>query len=454
MKKISNGILKFFGAIARIFDKLLITPITKLFMKIYDFFRNNGKGFEKIITHRQSLVVISLLFALIAFYFIDQKHVSLIDSSAEILYGQPVIVDYNDAKYVVEGIPETADITLVGRKWDVYLAKQYPIDGVTLDLNGLGVGTHNVSFKYEQAVSSVKYKVDPSTVNITIYDKISEPRELSVDIIHKDKLDSKLNIDSIVLDRDSITIKGAKHQLAEVAIIKAMIDIDKLTSTKIGSMNLSEVPLIAYDKDGNKVNIEIVPSTVEATVKITSPSKEVPIKLIASGELDGKAIKELTTPTPTVTIYGSDTALDAIEYLPVTVDVSGVSDDKEYNINLIKPSGVREISIRNIAVKLTVDEIVSKDIADIKIDPINIGEGLKAIAMSEESSVAIVIVNGSKDVIDSLNVDSIKAYIDLSGLGVGEHEVDVKVEGTDTKLTYATRVKKVKIKISKITKKD
>ena len=35
-------------------------------------------------------------------------------------------VNYNEALYVVEGVPEEVDVTFVGRKMDVYLAKQYP----------------------------------------------------------------------------------------------------------------------------------------------------------------------------------------------------------------------------------------------------------------------------------------------------------------------------------------
>ena len=281
MKKTSRGIIRFLKSIFKFFDKWLITPITKLFVGVYDFFSNNGTGIEKILVNRQSLVIISLIFSLIAFYAIDQKHVTLIDNSAEVLDNQKVKVNYNSALYVVEGIPETVDVTLVGRKTDVYLAKQYPMDGVRLDLTGYTPGSYSVEFKYEQAVESVEYKVNPSTVNIRIYDKISVSKEISTDIIHKSSLDTKLNIENIVLERDSVTVKGAAHRLEEVAIVKAIVDINRLSSVKVGSTTLTEVPLIAYDDEGNKLDVEIVPSTVNATVTITSPKREIPIKLIA-----------------------------------------------------------------------------------------------------------------------------------------------------------------------------
>ena len=449
MKKISRSIIRFFRPIVRFFDKWLITPITKFFVGAYDFFSNNGSGIDKVLVNRQSLVVISLIFALITFYVIDQKHVTLIDNSAEVLDNQKVSANYNEELYVVVGIPDTVDVTLVGRKTDVYLAKQYPMDGVRLDLTGYTPGTYSVNFKYEQAVSSVEYKINPSTVNIRIYNKVSITKEVATDIIHKDNLDTRLNVDSIVLDRDNVIVKGASHQLEKVAIVKAIVDIDRIGNVKVGSSSLEEVPLIAYDSDGNKLDLEIVPSSVNATIKITSPSKEVPIKLIASGELDGVAIKSLTSSTNSVTVYGNQEAIDLIEYLPVTVDVSGVKEDKTYKVNLSKPSGIREISVKTINVELKVDNIVSRDIEAIPITTINLADGFRAQAIGEENRTVTVIVNGSKDVIDTLDSSMIEAYIDLSGLTVGEHSVEVKVKGDDTRLTYTPRVKEIKIKISK-----
>ena len=448
MKKISRAIGRFFKSIFSFIDKVLITPITKFIMAIVRFFKNNGTGIERILINRQSLVVISLIFALVTFYAIDQKHITLIDNSAEVLYNREIKANYNEELYVVEGIPENVDVTLVGRRWDVYLAKQYPVDGVTLDLTGYTPGAYSVAFKYEQAVSSVEYKVDPSIVNVRIYDKKSVSKELSTDIIHKDNLDSKLNIDSIVLDRDNTIVKGAAHQLDEVAVVKAIVDIEKLTNAKEGVSTLTDVPLIAYNSSGDKVNVEIVPNKVTATVNITSPKKDIPIKLEVDGKLDGVAIKSLRSSVETVTVYGTKETIAAIEYLPVKVNVNGVKANKNYTINLTKPAGIRELSVKTIQVVLEVDAIVSKNIENINIDAINLAENLKVQAIGEENRTVTVIVNGSQSVIDTLDLTTIRAYIDLTGLGEGEHSVKVQVDGSDTRVTYTPRVKEIKVKIS------
>lgn len=449
MKKISRAIIRLIKKIIKFFDKWLITPITKFFVSFSELSGRGGNRFEKFLSNRQSLIVISLLFAIVTFYAIDQKHISMIDNSAEVLYNQKVNVNYNEALYVVEGVPEEVDVTLVGRKMDVYLAKQYPLNGVTLDLTGYTPGSYSVEFKYEQAVSSVEYKVDPSSVNIRIYDKISETKEVSTDVIHKDNLDSKLNIDSITLDRDNVIVKGAAHRLEEVATVKAIIDIDKIGNVKVGTTTLSEVPLIAYDNEGNKLDVEIVPSTVTATLKISSPSKEVPIDLSIEGELSGVAIKSLTSSVNTVTVYGNQETIDSIEALPVVIDVTGVKEDKTYTINLTKPTGIRDLSVKTITIDLKVGNIESRDIPSIPIDTINKAEGYDVKVVGKENTTAVVIVNGTKDVIDKIDSTSIRAFIDLEGLSEGEHTVEVKVEGDNSLVTYAPRVKEIKIRITK-----
>ena len=325
MKK-TNKKKNIFSPIVNFFDKYLISPITKLILYITDYFKNNNKGIERILNNRQALIIISLVFALLTFYVIDQKGVSIVDDNAEILYGIPVSAVYNEEAYVIEGLPETVDVTLIGKKWNVYLAKQYPADEISVDLSDLTPGTHKVNLNYKQNVSSVNYKVDPSSVTVVVYKKMSSSREVTADVIHKDNLDKKLNVDSITLNKDKVTIKGAEYKLNEVASVKALIDIDHLTNQKEGTQVLKDIALIAYDKNGEIVDVEIVPESLEAEIVISSPSKVVPINIETEGKLQDIAISSLTPSVNEVTLYGSQEALDKIDYLPVKIDISGITE--------------------------------------------------------------------------------------------------------------------------------
>lgn len=448
MKKTNKNRKNIFKTLIDLFDRYIITPITKFIMSFGDMLKNNKKGLEKVLMNKQALLIISLVAAFAVFYTVDQKTTTLVDNSAEVLYGQPVKAIYNEELYVVEGVPKTADVTLIGRRWDVYLAKQYPADEIILDLQDLKPGTHRVTTKYKQLVSSVEYKLDPSVVTVVVYEKMSANRELTYDIIHKDNLDTKLNIESVTLSRDTVIIKGAEYKLEKVASVKALIDVDNLNNPKVGSITLKDVPLVAYDQQGNVLDVEIVPEKVEATIKISSPSKTVPIKIETKGELDNKAIKSLTSNVSTVTVYGTDQALEDVEYVTAEIDIEGIKENKKYNVNLKKPVGVREMSVNKVTINMVVDDIATKEITGVRINSLNLASGLKVQALSKEDSSISVVLSGSESVIKNIDVSNINAYIDLSDLSIGEHEVEIKVSGSDDRVSYTSKIKKVKIRIS------
>ena len=452
MKKIIKKICLFIGKIFKLFDKIIITPIMKLFNKISELFGKNNKTFEKLFMNKQSLIVVSLVLAFLTFYMVDRNSGALVDNSAEILYSQPVKAIYNEEAYVVEGLPDSVDVILIGRKSDIYLAKQYPNkEGITADLRELSTGTHKVNLKYRQTIQSVDYKIDPSTVTVIIYDKVSDTREVTPELLHRNNLDSKLDISDITLNKTEITIKGSAKKLETVAYVKALVDVDNLVEPTVGKVNINNNKLVAYDNDGKIVDVEILPESVDATLTITSTSKVVPVKVVPVGDIAlGYAIETATPNISSITIYGDEDALKTIEYVPVKIDVTNLSSYKEYNVNLEKPSGVRAMSEKTVSVKVNVAKEEQKEISDISVQTINLGEGLKVKALGKENSFISVIVKGSKEALDKVESSNIRATVDLSEYTTpGEYEVDVKVTGDDLKLSYTSKTKKIKVEIYK-----
>ena len=449
MKKITKFFGNIFHHIYLFFDKWLITPITKLILRVVNLFKQNSKGLEKLLNKKSTLVVISLLLAFGTFWIIDNKSNVTIDQYAEVLYKQKVIPTYNEELYVVEGLPKTVDITLIGQKRHIFLAKQTPASGVTVDLTGLKPGNHKVVLKYSQKLKSIDYRLDPSTVTVTIYKKVSQTIGLTYDILHKDSLDSKLYIKDVTLSRSNVIIKGAEYKLKKVATVKALVDVDNLSNPKAGKIEMKNVPLVAYDNDGEVVDVEIVPSTVDATLTVTSPSKTVNINVIPKGDLAfGKSIKSIKPSVSTVTVYGDEKAVDKIDSIDVEVDVKGLASDKSYNVTLQKPNGITELSVKSISVNVVVDTSITKEFSGIPVETENLDSNYVVQALNKEDSNVTVVVQGSKDIVDTVSSNNIRAYIDLKNYGIGEHEVEVKVKGDDLKLAYSSKTKKVKIRIT------
>ncbi len=449
MKKIIKKIGRVIRHIGSFFDKWLITPITKVILKITGIFKNNSKSIERFFNQKSTLIVISLVLAFAVFYLVDKESNVMIDQYAEVLYKQPVSAVYNEELYVVEGLPKTVDITLVGQKRHIFLAKQAPSKGVTVDLTGLKPGNHKVTLKYSQRLKSLDYRLDPSTVTVTIYEKTSETRAITYDILHKDNLDSKLYIKNVELDRDDVIIKGAAYKLKKVASVRALVDVDEFVNPKAGEMILKDVPLVAYDTDGNVIDVEIVPKSVDANITITSPSKEIPVKVEPKGTLAfGKAIKSITPSINSITVYGEEAVVNNIEYLPVSIDVKGLEADKEFNVTLKKPTGITDLSQNTIKIKVVVDNGITKEFDNVSVSTENLSDKYKVQALSANDSTVSVVVRGSADIVNSLDVSTIKAYIDLDDYGPGEHEIPVKVKGSDVRLSFTSKTKKIKVRIT------
>ena len=65
--------------------------------------------------------------------------------------------------------------------------------------------------------------------------------------------------------KTSVVVKGttdekAINSLKKVATVKALVDVKDLTEA--GTVKIKDIPLKAYDKDGNLLKVEIVPEKI------------------------------------------------------------------------------------------------------------------------------------------------------------------------------------------------
>lgn len=450
MKKIVNPFLNFLKFIWNLINKYIILPITKVITFFTGRYDSSSKKFETWLSKTNTLLFISLFCAIVVFILIDQKIITYSDSSAEILTGQDVTAVYNQEAYAVEGLPESVDITLIGSKANLYIAKQSTTHEVVVDLTGLKEGQHKVEIKYNQAGSAIEYKVNPSYATVMIYPKISQAKNFSIDILNQDVLDPKLYINSTEVEDDNVVVKGAEYKLKKVATVKALVDINNVAKQEVGTTVLKDVPLKAYDESGNVLDVEIVPSVVNVTMNITSPSKELPIQIVPVGEVAfGKSISAIETSEKKVTVYGSSEVLDSLNYLPVEVDVNGIKENRDYKVQMPSIVGIKHMSISKLNVSVKLDSSSDRDVENVGIEYRNLASNYIVNAVDRENSHVVVNVKGVQSVIDSITADDITAYLDLSGYGEGTHEVEVKVEGQDSKVIYKPKTTKVKIIIQK-----
>ena len=463
--------MKLIKAIYRFIDKRIVLPITRLFTSIGSKLKKVNKPLESLLKSKSSIIILSLVIAVGVFLLVDKSNLTL-ENNAEVLYNQPVTAVYNNEEYVIEGLPKTVDITMIGSRANLYLAKQLSSQSVTVDLSDLKPGTHQVNLKYKQAISNVEYKLDPSTVSVTISTKQSLTKEINTEITNLDKLDSKYSINSIKLtsinekkddnDKDadveeisSVIVKGKESVIKEVATVKALININELSSKDLSDGETTiKAPLVAYDSNGEKIDVELVPSKVNAIVNLESSSKEVPINIVVKN-IDnikfGKAIESLDSSIDRVTIYGSTEALESINKVDVEINIpKDLDGDKKFTQTIKKPNGVRELSSNTISVDLKLGDQATTEVQGVKISYRNLDSGFLVQATQDSTTEIPVIVTGVESVIKNVSASDVEAYVDLKNItSEGEVTVEVNTTGSDNRVKYSPRVKEVKLLIIK-----
>lgn len=454
LKKLSN----LFRKIAKSFDRYIVVPITRLVLKITGSFDKSSHKLENILSKQTTLLFLSLFLAIGLFIVVDQKILVLTTSGAEVFKNQKVEILYNEERFVITGAPETVDITLIGSKPDLYIAKQSSNHNVKLDLTDIKEpGTYKVDIEYDSGLPSIDYSVNPSQVTIVVYLKETKNQTLSYKIINADHLDSSVEVSNVALNIDQVVISGADFQLEKVATVEALIDVDKLTSTTTGTHTLEDIILKAYDKDGNVVDVEINYTTkVIARVEITSSSRTVPLNFIPVNEVPfGKAISSYTFSQETVVVYGPTDILDQLERngIDILVDVSKLTNNYTASVEIPKPTGIKKLSVNKIDINIKITDSGEPVTMTLKIDALNTPTGFTAGAATPDDAEVLVDIKGAKNIISSLRETEIQAYVDLSGYtsaGVYDVPIQIKANTANARLaSYVSKKATIKIKLTK-----
>ena len=443
MSKIGKKIGKFLKKCYQILDEKFITPISRAIYFLFEKFKNNPVHLEKFLNRPLILVYISLILAVTTFILVDSQVITLVETEAEILSNQPVNVIYNKESYVVEGLVDSVDIILTGRKSSLYLAKQLGEHEVVLDLSDYDASDtpQKVALTYNQTVDNINYKLDPAYVTVTIKKKISEEKNVTYELLNEDKLNEKFSISDVSLDQNTVIVKGSQDTLDKIATVKALIDLSNNKFTEAITYDVDNLPLVAYDSAGNVLeNVEIVPNTLSASISFSTYKATVPIVVTTTGDLvAGKAISSITIngkTSYTVDIYGEKEEIDKITSVPVVIDINGSGTGGALTriADIKKPTGVRSISETDVKIVVTFGDEKQKTINISNIRANNLSSGL-TVNRTNDDPISVQ-VKGVQSVIDSINESNIAAYIDLTNYTVGTYDVDVQIENTDPRIKY------------------
>jgi YbbR domain-containing protein len=285
-------------------------------------------------------------------------------------------------------------------------------------------------------------------VNVTISKKISVEFNVGYQFVNTNKMDKIYALGTPEFEKDTVIIRASSETIDKISVVNALIDVSNVTGDII-----AEAPLVAYDQDGNRMNVDIVPETVKVTVPVTTPSKVVPIEVIPNGEIpNNKAISSISLTHSSVTISASQDVLMAIDKIEIQLPVYDLTNDTNVvtmPINL--PSGVRKKDPSVVSITVTLSDKVEQEFEDIQINYRNLGNWKATISEGESSNVTVKVV-GTQEMIDKITSGDIEAYIDFADLAsnsTGLVEMPLHIEGTNNFVTYGSDRLYVKVSVSK-----
>jgi len=271
--------------------------------------------------------------------------------------------------------------------------------------------------------SIVLEKVNPQKIKVTVSDIIDSSRE--VEVIAQGKPADGLKVIHAQTS-EKIHIIGPEESIGKVEKAVAIVSVNDLSDD---SLQYPQVKL--YDKEGEEIEgLQSIPQVVEVEVRIGTIRK-IPVKppLTIGLVESGYRVTNVTVSPETLMVGAKQDVLDQIS--EITMDpISVVNKTRTFtqSVQLNHPENAFFIDQSNeVAVTVEVEGILEKGITIDKIVIENLGEGLNVIELADSS--VVLRIAGAPSQLNELKSEQLTAYIDLSNLDKGEHEVPIRIRG-------------------------
>lgn len=222
-----------------------------------------------------------------------------------------------------------------------------------------------------------------------------------------------------------VRLRGSSGNLARVVqgdVVAALDLTNARPGTRIFNLHASEVRV----PFGVQV-VQVTPPTVSLDFEF-SGQKVVPVSPVIEGDPEpGFVVGRITTSPATVQVLGPVGRLEALLEAttePVRVDGARASIIDRVTIG-VEDTAVRlrepQVAVVNVEI---VPAPMQQTLAGVKIAATNLGRGLSARITPATVSV---VVRGTRERIAGLDAGDLRADVDLSDLGRGQHDVPVRV---------------------------
>lgn len=358
---------------------------------------------------------------------------------------QTVNVLVNEETYEVSGLPETVDVQLLGDINDLQMVRQQNSLSVVADLRQLGEGRSDVELEVQNIPSRLEVIIEPGTVSVELKKKQTQTYALGYDFVNQSEMDATYDLGTPEFDEDTVTVRASEDTLNRVSYVKALIDVSGVTSDFE-----TDAPLAAYDENGNRLEVDIIPSTMHVSISVTQPKKTVPIEVVQVGTMEeGLAISTCTLSDEEITLYAKQSVLDQIDHIEISLPVSNITSDRTLAMPITLPQGVTQASLSSVSVSVTVGERTSATFSDVQVRLINQEAELDGMPITLNPRTVSVTVSGSEEMLQNITKEDIMVTADLKGItAAGERQLTLSVSGPNRLVEYQLETSEITVTVS------
>ncbi len=314
--------------------------------------------------------------------------------------------------------------------WDGLTAESFR---ATADLAGLAEGLHTVPVKVtctNPTVTIIRTQPDSLYVQLEPLRK----SEFTVEIRLENEADLPLGyaLSAPTFTPSSVSVEGPASLVGTVQAVVVPLSV----AGRRGSVD-QNLPLRALDASGKQVaGVTITPNAVRTELRIEQRQnyREVAVLARTSGQpARGYYVSSIAIDPATVTVVGPPSviaSMPGIVSILGDIDVTGATSLIAQRAELELPEGVSvytdgSTDPHQVLVTVDIDAVTGGATIEVPLKARKLREGY-TVTLSVPS--VDVILTGPSVVLDELAADLVDAYVDLTGLEAGIHQIKVVVE--------------------------
>ena len=303
----------------------------------------------------------------------------------------------------------------------------------TMDWSGLVEGMNTVPVQVTCADPTVTIlNVQPQAVYVRLERIRRVTQDIAVDLQDRNEMPLGYSIGDPEITPSTVTVEGPASAVDRVTQVQLPLSLLNQRTTIE-----RDVDLVALDDTGAEVTgVTISPATAHIRLEIVKSEnyREVAIRARTTGQpARGYFVSGVNVVPATVTLVGPADVIEAMGSLVDTsteIDVTGATRMLAERMELDIPAGISVLGATEgepftVLVTVSIDAVTGGTTVELPIQTRKLQEGLAAKLSVEQVDV---ILTGPAVVLDELETDLIQAYVDLSGLGPGTHQVRPEID--------------------------